>query len=150
MRQLLVFTLITFSLCMGRNGIYDPLGALKRCISKQNNINEDLNNLINELEKRDINKLKPHILKLYKENDDVIVKCTFGNISFLNKYKTSYEKVMDCINKAGPVSKKIRQTIATFKSGDYQTAIIEGIDALLSLYQLVLECKKDIFGKLRI
>ena len=57
---------------------------------------------------------------------------------------------MDCINKAGPVSKKIRQTIATFKSGDYQTAIIEGIDALLSLYQLVLECKKDIFGKLRL
>jgi uncharacterized membrane protein YgcG len=55
---------------------------------------------------------------------------------------------MDCINKAGPVSKKIRQTIATFKSGDYQTAIIEGIDALVSLYQLILECKKDIFGNI--
>ena len=148
MRKFLLLTLITFSLCMGRNGIYDPLGALKRCISKQNNLNEDLKNLLYELEKKDINTLKPHILKLYKENDDVIIKCTFGNISFLNKYKTSYEKVMDCINKAGPVSKKIRQTIATFKSGDYQTAIIEGIDSLVSLYQLILECKKDIFEKI--
>ena len=148
MRQLLLFTLITFSLCMGRNGIYDPLGALKRCISKQKNLNEDLKNLLYELEKKDINTLKPHILKLYKENDDVIIKCTFGNFSFLNKYKTTYEKVMDCINKAGPVSKKIRQTIATFKSGDYQTAIIEGIDSLVSLYQLILECKKDIFEKI--
>ena len=148
MRKFLLLLLITFSLCMGRNGIYDPLGALKRCISKQNNLNEDLKNLLNELEKKDINILKPHILKLYKENDDVIIKCTFGNFSFLNKYKTTYEKVMDCINKAGPVSKKIRQTIATFKSGDYQTAIIEGIDSLVSLYQLILECKKDIFEKI--
>ena len=148
MRKFLLLTLITFSLCMGRNGIYDPLGALKRCISKQNNLNEDLKNLLYELEKKDINTLKPHILKLYKENDDVIIKCTFGNFSFLNKYKTTYEKVMDCINKAGPVSKKIRQTIATFKSGDYQTAIIEGIDSLVSLYQLILECKKDIFEKI--
>ena len=127
---------------------YDPLGALKWCISKQNNLNEDLKSLLYELEKKDINTLKPHILKLYKENDDVIIKCTFGNFSFLNKYKTTYEKVMDCINKAGPVSKKIRQTIATFKSGDYQTAIIEGIDSLVSLYQLILECKKDIFEKI--
>ena len=148
MRKFLLLILITFSLCMGRNGIYDPLGALKRCISKQKNLNEDLKNLLYELEKKDINTLKPHILKLYKENDDVIIKCTFGNFSFLNKYKTTYEKVMDCINKAGPVSKKIRQTIATFKSGDYQTAIIEGIDALVSLYQLILECKKDIFGNI--
>jgi len=148
MRKFLLLILITFSLCMGRNGIYDPLGALKRCISKQNNLNEDLKNLLYELEKKDINTLKPHILKLYKENDDVIIKCTFGNFSFLNKYKTTYEKVMDCINKAGPVSKKIRQTIATFKSGDYQTAIIEGIDSLVSLYQLILECKKDIFEKI--
>ena len=148
MRKFLLLLLITFSLCMGRNGIYDPLGALKRCISKQNNLNEDLKNLLYELEKKDINTLKPHILKLYKENDDVIIKCTFGNFSFLNKYKTTYEKVMDCINKAGPVSKKIRQTIATFKSGDYQTAIIEGIDSLVSLYQLILECKKDIFEKI--
>ena len=148
MRKFLLLILITFSLCMGRNGIYDPLGALKRCISKQKNLNEDLKNLLYELEKKDINTLKPHILKLYKENDDVIIKCTFGNFSFLNKYKTTYEKVMDCINKAGPVSKKIRQTIATFKSGDYQTAIIEGIDSLVSLYQLILECKKDIFGNI--
>ena len=148
MRKFLLLILITFSLCMGRNGIYDPLGALKRCISKQNNLNEDLKSLLYELEKKDINTLKPHILKLYKENDDVIIKCTFGNFSFLNKYKTTYEKVMDCINKAGPVSKKIRQTIATFKSGDYQTAIIEGIDSLVSLYQLILECKKDIFEKI--
>ena len=74
---------------------YDPLGALKRCILKQNNLNEDLKNLLNELEKKDINTLKTHILKLYKENDDVIVKCTFGNLSFLNKYKTTYEKVME-------------------------------------------------------
>ena len=148
MRKFLLLMLITFSLCMGRNGIYDPLGALKRCISKQKNLNEDLKNLLYELEKKDINTLKPHILKLYKENDDVIIKCTFGNFSFLNKYKTTYEKVMDCINKAGPVSKKIRQTIATFKSGDYQTAIIEGIDSLVSLYQLILECKKDIFEKI--
>ena len=148
MRKFLLLLLITFSLCMGRNGIYDPLGALKRCISKQKNLNEDLKNLLYELEKKDINTLKPHILKLYKENDDVIIKCTFGNFSFLNKYKTTYEKVMDCINKAGPVSKKIRQTIATFKSGDYQTAIIEGIDSLVSLYQLILECKKDIFEKI--
>ena len=148
MRKFLLLILITFSLCMGRNGIYDPLGALKRCISKQKNLNEDLKNLLYELEKKDINTLKPHILKLYKENDDVIIKCTFGNFSFLNKYKTTYEKVMDCINKAGPVSKKIRQTIATFKSGDYQTAIIEGIDSLVSLYQLILECKKDIFEKI--
>ena len=148
MRKFLLLLLITFSLCMGRNGIYDPLGALKRCISKQKNLNEDLKNLLYELEKKDINILKPHILKLYKENDDVIIKCTFGNFSFLNKYKTTYEKVMDCINKAGPVSKKIRQTIATFKSGDYQTAIIEGIDSLVSLYQLILECKKDIFEKI--
>ena len=148
MKKFLLLILITFSLCMGRNGIYDPLGALKRCISKQNNLNEDLKNLLYELEKKDINTLKPHILKLYKENDDVIIKCTFGNFSFLNKYKTTYEKVMDCINKAGPVSKKIRQTIATFKSGDYQTAIIEGIDSLVSLYQLILECKKDIFEKI--
>ena len=148
MRKFLLLILITFSLCMGRNGIYDPLGALKRCISKQNNLNEDLKSLLYELEKKDINTLKPHILKLYKENDDVIIKCTFGNFSFLNKYKTTYEKVMDCINKAGPVSKKIRQTIATFKSGYYQTAIIEGIDSLVSLYQLILECKKDIFEKI--
>ena len=148
MKKFLLLILITFSLCMGINGIYDPLGALKRCISKQNNLNEDLKNLLYELEKKDINTLKPHILKLYKENDDVIIKCTFGNFSFLNKYKTTYEKVMDCINKAGPVSKKIRQTIATFKSGDYQTAIIEGIDSLVSLYQLILECKKDIFEKI--
>ena len=148
MRKFLLLILIAFSLCMGRNGIYDPLGALKRCISKQKNLNEDLKNLLYELEKKEINTLKPHILKLYKENDDVIIKCTFGNFSFLNKYKTTYEKVMDCINKAGPVSKKIRQTIATFKSGDYQTAIIEGIDSLVSLYQLILECKKDIFEKI--
>ena len=148
MRKFLLLILITFSLYMGRNGIYDPFGALKRCISKQKNLNEDLKNLLYELEKKDINTLKPHILKLYKENDDVIIKCTFGNFSFLNKYKTTYEKVMDCINKAGPVSKKIRQTIATFKSGDYQTAIIEGIDSLVSLYQLILECKKDIFEKI--
>ena len=148
MRKFLLLILITFSLCMGRNGIYDPLGALKRCISKQNNLNEDLKSLLYELEKKDINTLKPHIIKLYKENNDIIIKCTFGNFSFLNKYKTTYEKVMDCINKAGPVSKKIRQTIATFKSGDYQTAIIEGIDSLVSLYQLILECKKDIFEKI--
>ena len=44
-------------------------------------------------QKKDINTLKTRILKLYKENDDVIVKCTFGNFS--NKYKTTYEKVME-------------------------------------------------------
>ena len=46
-------------------------------------------------QKKDINTLKTYILKLYKENDDVIVKCSFGNFSFLNKYKTTYEKVME-------------------------------------------------------
>lgn len=127
MKNILILTLIAFCLCMGRNGIYNPLGALKRCISKENNLNDDLKELIDEIEMKNTNKYKPHIIKLYNEDNDI-----------------TYESVMDCIDKAGPVSHKIRQLICTIQSKDYKTAIIEGIDVIISVYELILECKKDI------
>lgn len=146
MKNILILTLIAFSFCMGRNGIYNPLGALKRCISKENTLNDDLKELIDEIEMKNTNKYKPHIIKLYNEDNNIIKKCTYDNIKFLEKYKTTYESVMDCIDKAGPVSHKIRQLICTIQSKDYKTAIIEGIDVIFAVYELILECKKDIFG----